>query len=239
MKLFRVGISTMTALMIVLSMQAQTAEDIINKHIDAIGGKDLLTKITSIYYEGTASAMGAEYTTKTTVLAGKGFKNETSVNGMNIIQCITDTSGWMINPMAGQTEPVVMPADVVKKGKSSLDIGGELLNYKNRGFSDSLMGREMFQGVNAYKIMLSQPDAEIVYFIDPTTYYLLKSDSKVTMGGQEMSSTTTYSNYKKTDFGFVVPFTMSVTNMGYDVAINYSKIEVNKDVDPTIFAMPK
>jgi len=240
MKLLRFGLIAIIITFISGSTtEAQTADDIINKYIDAIGGKDVLTKIKSVYFEGTASAMGNDYPLKTTMLAGKGFKTETTVNGVDVIQCITDTSGWMMNPLAGQTEPIALSADAVKQGQSSLSIGGELFNFKDKGFSDSLAGRETYQNVNAYKIKLSQPGVEYVYFIDPTTYYILKTDTKVSIGGQDISGTTTYSDYRKTDVGYVVPYTVGVTNMGYDITINYNKIEVNKEVDPNIFAMPK
>jgi hypothetical protein len=239
MKLLRFGLMAIITLVAISTLKAQTADEIISKHIDAIGGKDVLMKIKSVYFEGAATAMGADYPTKTTVLAGKGFKTETSVNGMDIIQCITDTSGWSMNPLAGQTEATALPAEVVKKGKSSLTIGGELFNFKDKGFTDSLIGRETFQNVNAYKIKLSQPGAEIVYYIDPTTYYILKTDSKVSMDGKDVANTTTYSNYKKVDLGYVVATTLGVTNMGYDVTINYTRVEINKDIDPKIFEMPK
>jgi hypothetical protein len=239
MKFFRFGLLSLAACLGILLTQAQTADEIINKNIEAIGGKDVLSKIKSVYLEGTATAMGTDYPTSTTIVAGKGFKNVTSVNGSEIIQCFTDTSGWSINPMAGQTGPTPLPADLVKKSKSSLDIGGELVNYKSKGFSDSLMGRETFQGVNAYKIKLSQPGIEINYLIDPTTYYVLKKDSKFFVDGKDNASSRTYSNYKKTDIGYVAPNTLVVTNMGYDVTINYTKVEVNKNVDLNIFAMPK
>jgi hypothetical protein len=239
MKLLRFGLMAFVTLISISTIKAQTADDIISKHIDAIGGKDLLSKIKSIYFEGAANAMGNDYPSQTTILVGKGFKSQTSVNGMDIIQVITDTSGWAMNPLAGQTEPVALPADLVKKGKASLYVGGEIFNFKDKGFTDSLIGRETFQGVNAYKIKLSQPGTEIIYFIDPTTYYILKTDAKASVEGKDVSNTTTFSNYKKTDFGFVVPYTMGVTNMGYDVTINYSKVEINKDVDPKIFMMPK
>jgi outer membrane lipoprotein-sorting protein len=145
----------------------------------------------------------------------------------------------MLNPMAGQTEATAMPAEMVKLSRSSFNIGGDLFNFKDKGFSDSLAGREMVDSVNAYKIKLKNADMEIVFFIDPTTYYILKSESKVSLNGQDVATTTTFSNYKKTDFGFVVPYTLGITNMGYDITITYSKIEINKDVDPKIFAMPK
>src|SRR5665647_260208 len=239
MKLFRLGLTVMITFLSISSIHAQTADEIINKHIDAIGGKDVLAKIKSIYLEGTATAMGADYPTNTTVLVGKGFKNVTSVNGSDIIQCITDTSGWTVNPFAGQTGPTALSADAIKNGKSSLNVGGELFNFKDKGFSDSLTGRDSIEGVYAYKIKLAKPGIEMVYFIDPGTFYILKTETKLSVDGNDMLSTKTFSNYKKTDAGYVVPYTLGITNMGYDVTLNYTKVEVNKDVDPSIFAMPK
>lgn len=238
MKLLRLALIAMIAFIPASIIHAQTADEIIGKHIDAVGGKDLLMKITSIYSEGTGSVMGMEFPTKTTVLVGKGFRSESTVNGTDIVQVITDTSGWMLNPMTGQTEATPMPADAVKLGRSSYEVGGDLFNFKDKGFSDSLAGREMVDNVNAYKIKLSKADLEIVYYIDPTTYYLLKTDTKASVGGQDVNSTTTFSNYKKTDFGFTVPYTMGISNNGFDITLNYSKVEINKDVDPKIFLMP-
>ena len=58
------------------------------------------------------------------------------------------------------------------------------------------------------------------------------------MNGSDMTNTSTYSNYKKTDAGMVVPYSVGVNNMGNDISINYTTVTVNKDVDPKIFDMP-
>jgi hypothetical protein len=87
------------------------------------------------------------------------------------------------------------------------------------------LGQETFNKVNAYKIKLSKPDIEYTYYIDPSTYYILKVDSKTSSDGSDGNNSKSYSNYKKTDFGYVVPFTIMTNNMGYDVIINYTKVE--------------
>jgi hypothetical protein len=220
-------------------IQAQTVDEIIGKHTDAIGGKDILMKIKSISLEGAASAMGNDYPTKTILVADKGYKSVTSVNGADIIQAYTDTSGWMLNPLTGQTDAIALPADAVKAAKSSLDMELIILNYKNKGYTASLAGREDYQGVSAYKIKLSKDALDVTFFIDPTSYYILKRDVKTTVDGKDVVATISYSNYKKTDFGYVMAFTEGINSMGYDVALNYTKAEFNKDIDPAFFAMPK
>jgi hypothetical protein len=239
MKVIKFGLLALLACGSLGLLQAQTADDIINKHIDAIGGKDLLAKINTIYVEGAVTAMGADYSTKVSMISGKALKSETDVNGSSIIQCITDTGGWSLNPLMGQSDPTPLSADELKMAKSSLDLRGQLYNYKDKGFTATLAGRDSVQGVSDYKIKLVDNNGgEFTYFIDPNTYYISRLDVKASIGGKDITNTSAFSNYKKTDFGFVMANTTATTNMGYDITINYSKIEVNKPIDPKIFAMP-
>src|ERR1700712_1645577 len=161
MKALRTGLMAIVVLLGTMAVKAQTADEIIAKHIDAVGGKDLLGKIKTVYMEGVASVMGNDLPTKVSILVGKGFKSETTFNGSDIISCITDTSGWMINPLQGQLSAVNLPADAVKQARPSLEARGELYNFKNDGYTDSLVGREDVQGVNAYKIKLNKKDMDI------------------------------------------------------------------------------
>jgi hypothetical protein len=238
MKLLKVSLIVLLAVTAV-SLKAQTADEIIDKNIAAMGGKDLLVSIKSMIIEGSVNAMGNEYPSTVTIVDGKGFKSMTTVNGMDIIRCITDTSAWMLNPMMGQNEPTAMPAEAIKAERPSLDVCGELLNYKQKGFTASTDGRETMGGVSAYKVKLTNGTQTFTYFLDPTTWYILRMDLKASFGGKDITNTSTYSNYKKTDFGNVMAFTMATTSMGYDITMNYTKIEVNKDVDAKIFATPK
>ncbi|HEX2684939.1 MAG TPA: hypothetical protein VHL77_13430 [Ferruginibacter sp.] len=220
-------------------LQAQTAEEIVNRHIDAIGGKEVLEKITSQVIESSLNVMGSDLASTSTLLVGKGFKNVANFNGQEIIQSITPTSGWMINPLAGQVDATAMPEDQVKDAQSALQIGGALYNYAAKGSKVVLDGTENIEGVKAYKIKLTNKEGkESFYFIDPTTYYVLKTESTANAQGQDITVVSTFSNYKKTDFGYVIPYT-TVRNQGFEMTINVNTVEFNKAIDPKIFDMPK
>ena len=221
-------------------LKAQTADELVNKHIDAIGGKDAISKIKSMLIESEVSVMGQSLTSKTTIVADKGFKNVTTFNGVDIIQCVTPNGGWGVNPMMGSSTPDTLNEDQRKAIASAYEIGGPLYNYKEKGNSVELAGRETVNGVNAYKLKVKDKNGvEITYYLDPNTYYVIKQEAKLTMGGQEVTSTSSFSDFKKTDIGMTMPFTTTTSNMGLEFTINHTKVEFNKDIDPKVFEMPK
>src|SRR3954468_14901427 len=93
---------------------AQTADEIIAKHIDAIGGKDKLAQINSVYIESTTEAMGNESPTKTYIINGKDYRNESDFGGQSMVQVVTDKSGWAIMPFGGSSDPTAMSDDDYK-----------------------------------------------------------------------------------------------------------------------------
>ncbi len=57
--------------------------------------------------------------------------------------------------------------------------------------------------------------------------------------GQQVEITTSYSDYKKTDFGVMLSHTKSVDMGMFQFTQKVDKVEVNKQIDAKIFEMPK
>lgn len=219
--------------------QSQTADEIIDKHVAAIGGKAVIESIKSQVVEADLSVMGSTLTSKTTILVGKGFRNEANFNGQDIIQVITPTGGWMINPLAGQTDPTPLPEDQVKAAQPALFMASKLYDYKAKGVTIETAGRETIEGANTYKLKVTDKDGKIsYYYIDPTTYYVVKQDDHVNVQGQDMVATALFSDYRKTEIGYVIPYT-TVRNQGFEMTITVTGVKYNVDVDTKVFEMPK
>jgi hypothetical protein len=228
------GVLIAASFLMVLSVKAQTADDIVNKYVDAIGGKDKIKAVSSLYMEGTVQIMGNENPTKITILNGKGYKTEMEFNGQKIVQCFTDKGGWAINPMAGGGAEA-MPDEAYKAGKEQIEIGGQLFDYTAKGSTVSLLGKDG----NDYKLKLVTKDKdESTYFIDATTYYLTRIVKKGNMMGQEVEVTLKFSDFKKTDQGLIIPFAINTELGQFAMASTITKAEVNKPVDASIFVMP-
>ena len=237
MKLVKQSMLFALALTAFLVSKAQTADEIINKHFDAIGGKDKIDKIKSMYSESTVQVMGNDAPSTLTILNGKGLRMESEFNGQKMVQVFTDKAGWAINPMAGSPDPQAMPDDQYKAGKDQIDIGGPLYNYAAKGSKVELLGKED----SAYKLKVTNKDGVVTtIYIDPNTYLIKKSVQTGTMMGQEMEITRSFSNFQKTDFGLLYPYTVDISYGGqFNITSNVKKIETNKDVDPKIFEMTK
>ena len=222
---------------ILSTANAQTADEIIAKHFNAIGGKEKVSNIKTLIWEQTVEVMSNQASSVTTIVNGKGYKNEIDFSGQKIINCITDKGGWTINPMTGQTTPAPMTEEQYLAGKDQLDIGGPLLNYDAKGNKVELAGRESLNGVDAYKLKVTTTgNVQSTYFFDPNTFYLMKNVAKMTVNGQDLETTILFSDYRKTEYGTLLPWAMEMSlPQGFNIKYSTVKVEVNKPVDEKIF----
>jgi len=218
-------------------IRAQTADDIINKYFDAIGGKDKVAQLKSFHSENTVDVMGNEGPSSVTILNNKGYRLESEFSGKKIIQVITDKGGWAVNPMMGSTTAQVIPDEMYKQSKDQIDMGGPLYNYAAKGNKVELQGTE----AGAYKLKVTSPDSvETTIYIDSATHFMTKVSRSATVMGQSVEVSSTFSDYKKTDFGILFPFTVEISYGGqFSLTSKANKIEINQEVDPKIFEMPK
>ena len=241
MKSLRVVLLSAGVLLTAGHLFAQTADEIVNKHIEALGGKAKLSAIKTIYTEYDMEVMNNTASGISYLVNGKGYRNEIDFGGQKIIQCVTDKGGWGINPMMGQTSAEAMPEDQVKNSQAQLTVGGPLMDYASKGSTLELQGRDSVNGVSAYKLKLkSKEGAETTMWIDPASYYILKSTNKANIGGQDVETSAVFSNYKKTDYGYVMPTNTELTlPQGFSLNITNKKVEINKEIDPKLFEMQK
>jgi len=232
MKAFRfalVGLVTVSTLF----AQAQTADEIVTKHIEAIGGADAWKKVNTFKTEGTLTVQGnIPVSVISTVVHNKGMRQDISAMGQNGYQIMTSTAGWGYMPFQGQTKAEPVTEDQVKESADQLDAQGVLVDYKQKGHTISLIGKEDIDGVEAHKLQVTHKSGKTeTLFFDPKTYYIIRSVSKIKANGQEVDQTVNLANYTKLPEGILVP--MSVTLPMGEMVI--SKVVINGPVDEIIF----
>jgi len=138
------------------SVNAQTAEEIVAKHIDAIGGAEAWKKVNSVKMEGTMQVQGAELAVTITVLNGKGARQDLSIMGMTGYQIVTPTEGWNYMPFQGQTTPEAMTAEDLAESQDDLDAQGNLIDYAAKGHTVELMGKDDVDGTECFKLKITK-----------------------------------------------------------------------------------
>jgi hypothetical protein len=218
-------------------LSAQTADDVISKYLDAIGGKKNIAKIKTLVVDGTMEMQGMEGSIKTTTISGKGLKMELDMMGSMIVNCITDQGGWAINPFMGSSSPEDIPEDQYNAAKYQIVIAGPFINYAEAGFKAELAGEEAVGDIKAVKVKLTSPEGKVSeHLFDTDSGYLIRTIDDGDMG----ENISTFSDYREID-GFAVPFSVEIDAAGGQAFITSTveKVEVNVPVDESIFARPE
>ena len=231
----KASVFVLAALVVTTTCCAQTAEDIVAKNLQAIGGKDAVTNTKSVVITSNLEVMGNDVPTTTTIVAGKGFKSETDFQGTKIVQCVTDHGGWAVNPMAGQNTPTAISDADLKTSQAQLNIV-PLTNYAANGGKLELVGKDTAD----YKVKLTNDNGyNVTYYINMKTYFIDKEDVHLTMQGQQVDGSVVFSDYRKLDNGLFIPYKIERALPQYTLNITHQKVEINKEIDPAVFEMPK
>ena len=215
---------------------AQTVDEIVDKHVAALGGLEKLNAVTNITTERSLAVNGMEIPSKTILVVGKSIRTESTVMGNSMLQVYDGGKGWMVMPtmMGGTGEPQDMPADQLKQTVSQLDPFGALVNYKEKGNKVELVGKEKSDKKDVYhlKVMTKEGQA-LEEYLDATTF--LVSKVKTTANGQDIEIG--FSDYKEVD-GVKFPNTMDMTSQMGPLTFITNKVIVNSKIDEAVFKKP-
>ena len=207
-------------------------DDIINKHINALGGREELLSLKTIRLTGTLTTQGFDVDVTITKSHLIGMRTDINIPGMSAgYRIVTPTKSINFLPFQGQSSPETTQAES-SATQTTLDIQSPLLDYRAKGTSVELLGTEKVDGEDSFKLKLTFKSGAVnTCFISSKTYLITKATTKMTINGEPTDMETTYSDYKKNADGYLFAYT--TTNPAG--VTNFTKIETNIAVDPAIF----
>lgn len=216
-----------------LNVNAQTADDIIAKNTEAMGGPTKIASLNTVKMSGNLSAQGNDFPVTITKMHMKGMRVDLDIMGTSNYQIVTPEKGYMFFPIQQMTEPKELEAEQLKSAQSQLDLTGALFNYKEKGSVVEFVGKDKVEGADAYHLRLTGKNGKVSnYFVDMKTNRVVKvSGTAKGPDGAEMDVETVFSDYKQNADGFWFAYT-TVTPNG---PITFDKIETNVKVDENIF----
>ena len=227
---------------------AQTADEIIEKHLAALGGRAALNNLKSRSMKGTItlSTPGGDIAGPIETLNEVPNKSRTLIQldlsnlGLGKVtqdQRFDGTSGYVIDTMQGNRDITGDQLDAMKNAQ----FPSPLLNYKEMGATVELAGKEKVGDRDAY-ILIGKPKTgpSVRYYIDAETYLPVKTVIKVMVPqlGTELEQTTETSDFKDVD-AVKVPFRIRTTTSIQTVVVTVNQVEHNKQIDRSLFSRPE
>ena len=241
MKFTRIFASAFILLATSAASFAQTANEIVAKHIEAMGGADKWKAVKAMEMNNKFTVQGMDIASKTVIVSGKSLRTDISVMGQEIISAIDGETGWAQQPamMGGTGEPEDMPGAMIKESRKQVYLGGSLMNYKENGSTIELVGKEKLEGIDVYHLKLTEKAGDVTnLFISTSNYYVLKSAGKRNIQGKEVDAEVNFSNFKQVE-GLTFPYTMETASpMGGMMTIETDSIKLNPKIDESIFKKP-
>lgn len=222
----------LSAFLLVISVNAQTINDIVKGYSAAIK-QDKLATVKTIKITGKISAMGMEMPATIYLKNPNKIKTVISLSGQEMITVFDGEKGYTVNPMNGGGA-VELTGAQLKQAQSNNVFNNAVANYFQKG-QLTLEGSEDVNNKPAFKLKAMEGTTPIYLFIDKTSYLLVKTNSSVDQMGTTQNVDTFLSDY--TDIsGVVLPKKTSMMANGMEAMnMTFDKVEVNVPIEDSIF----
>ena len=223
-----------------------TADEVIDKHLAAMGGRDAIAKLTSRRSTGTVtvSTPNGDLSGPVEILTKAPNKTRFKVEldltpagvnqKMTVEQKFDGVAGWMLDSMQGDRQ---ITGNQLENMKNNV-FPSPLLNYKAAGTKVEVQPRETVDGKSLIVLLVTPKagSATRLYF-DPDTFLLART--KATVNTPEMGDLeqlVVFSDYRTQD-GLKLPFQWINTNPAQSITFKMDKVEHNVAIDDAVFVV--
>lgn len=212
------------------------ARAIIDRHIEASGGRAAILAHTSVHTAGTFSVPAQGINGTFDAYGAKPNRSllKISIPGLgDMVDGFDGTNGWTNSPMTG---PMILQGKQLEQKRFDSDLYGDL-HDPARFESIKTVEKTTFDGRPCYKLSLVRKGGEEDFeFYDVATGLLAGSINTRETPMGSLTSTTTRGEYQK--FGDLLqPASIKVAAMGMEQVLTFTSVEYDK-VDPAVFEMP-
>jgi hypothetical protein len=220
---------------------AQSADELVNKNIQAKGGIEKIKAIHSIRIHGKLNVGGG-------LIAATMQENErpnlvrenVSLQGMTAVTAYDGATGWQIQPFQGHKDPELMGEDDLKDLLLDADFDGPLVDYQEKGNTVEFLGHDQVDGDDALRLKVTLKNGDILYYyLDPDTFLEIRKEVQEYIRGSVRESVTELGSYKPVA-GVMYPFSIAQGSKANPAAqtTTIDRIEVNVPIDKADFAVP-
>ena len=223
-----------------LHAKSQTADELVNKNVEAKGGMDKIKAINTWRMTGKLIGGGITATAGQENMRPNLVRETFSLQGMTAVQAYDGATGWQIQPFGGRKDPELMGDDDMRDLLIDSDFDGPLVDYKAKGNTVEYLGHDIVDGDDAFRLKVTLKNGDIVYYyLDPDTYLEIHKETQEFIRGSVRESASDLGSYKPIG-GVMYPFSIASGPKNDPTSwqtVTVEKIEVNVPLDASDFAL--
>ncbi len=248
MKTLKITIATIL-FALAIPLQAQTADEILASYFENTGGIDNWKSIEGMKMTAKVNQGGMEIPLEIYQMSDGRQMTVINFQGKELKQGVFDGETlWSHNMMTMKAEK--SDAEQTANFKlNSNDFPDSFIDYKEKGYTVELLGKETIDGAETFKIKLvkepitvdgNQEEDVSFYFFDAENFVPIAVQAEIKSGPMKgQMSETTMSDYQEVD-GMYFPFSMSQgLKGGQSQPITIETIELNPTVEGASFSFPE
>lgn len=219
----------------------QSTEEILQKMIEAQGGREALEKIKDTKLQGSIELVQYGMSGSFVVYHKEPNKMRIDVEviGMVITQAFDGKTAWAVNPQTGTAEEMAeQTAEYFKREAIGID---SLLNPEKIGITYAFKETEKIEEKDYLVLEQTHSDGfKATFYVDAETFLTYKTKATtLNQMGVEVEAETFVSDYKKID-GIMVSHSMSVFQEGEEaMTMTFTDVKFNSDLEDSLFKMKK
>lgn len=225
-----------------LFAQAPSLDQVLAKYYEAKGGLARLKAVQSMRMTAKMANGPMAFPIVIEAKRPASVRVDVDVQGNQIVQAYDGKVGWSINPFqqSAKKDAEPMTPDELKEFEVQADMDGPLVDWKAKGHTVELLGKEAVEGSDALKLKLTLKNGDVrTIYLDADSYLEVKMVSKRKVRGTEIEAETSLGDYKDVD-GLVIAHAMEngAKGMPQKQKIVIEKVELNVPIADARFAMP-
>ncbi|MNX62942.1 Peptidase M16 inactive domain protein [compost metagenome] len=209
-----------------------TPEAVVAKYVDAIGGKAVVEKLTSLYSEASAEMQGQAIKITQKIVSPDKYYMSVMVPGMGEVQKMTVSGNT--GKISGMGQSQDMPADMLSAYKEQADLQADL-HPEKYGITMKLKGVEKVDGKDCYVVEKTNKEGNVsVSYYDQATNLLIK---EVKTDKEGNGQTVILGDYKAVTNGngYKAPHSIKIQSPQGPQELTVQKMEANKKISDSDF----
>jgi outer membrane lipoprotein-sorting protein len=216
-----------------------TAESILDKEAEAVGGKAVNEKVKTVVLKAKLSA-GDMNLNVLQQLAPSRYRMEVTDEGLKTVELVMNGNAvWKTSSITGAE--VLEGADrstVIRQAAELAGVFQRVGNWRKQFKDAKCVAEETVEGKAAYKVELTTRDGQTrVDHYDKDSGLLLRTETAEDTSEGKVNKIELYSDYRKVD-GIMHAFTVRMQEGPAEAVVTIAEIKHNVDIPESTFAPP-